>query len=90
MTDDDSDDLIRKLQEENALDQKYRQFTKSRDDDTKKRYNALRSELMIFIRSDSSSDKPKGSIPKPLQQEELHDEMDDWCCKTFICYIKSR
>lgn len=43
---------------------------------------------MIFIRSDSSSDKPKGSIPKPLQQEELHDEMDDWYCKTFICYNK--
>ena len=42
MTVDDSDDLIRKLQEENALDQKYWQFTKPRDDDTKKRYNALR------------------------------------------------
>lgn len=86
MGDDESDDLIRKLQEENALDRKYQQFAKSRDDDMEKRYNALKSEPVMFSRSDSNGDKPKGSVPKPLQKEEIHDEMDDWCCKEQFMY----
>ncbi|GAA5801342.1 hypothetical protein HPULCUR_006788 [Helicostylum pulchrum] len=76
----ETDDLIRKLQDENALDRKYEHFTKSRDDDMQKRYEALRSEPVLFTSSGSSADKPRGSVPKPLQEEELHDEMDDWCC----------
>jgi hypothetical protein len=81
---DESDALIRKLQEENALDAKYEQFAKKRDNDLEERYNALKKDAPNFSNieySGNSSDSPKGLIPKPLQNEDIHDEMDDWCCK---------
>jgi hypothetical protein len=80
--DDESIALIRKLQEENALDEKYKHFTKSRDEDMEQRYNALKKDPPTFSTNDST-DRPKGSVPKPLQSDDLHDEMDDWCCKTY-------
>lgn len=83
---DESDALIKRLQEENALDAKYEQFTKYRDEDLEKRYNALKKDRPNFSNyepsfGDQGDSKPRGSIPKPLQNEDLHDEMDDWCCK---------
>jgi hypothetical protein len=80
---DESAALIRQLQEENALDAKYEQFTKKRDDDLEKRYLELKKDAPSFSSGsyNDSSSKPKGSVPKPFATEDLHDEMDDWCCK---------
>ncbi|KAI7892483.1 uncharacterized protein EV154DRAFT_418522 [Mucor mucedo] len=81
--DDESMELIRKLQAENALDEKYSQFTKSRDEDMEQRYNALRKDPPTFHSTYENGERPKGSVPKPLETDDLHDEMDDWCCKTL-------
>lgn len=79
---DESDELIKKLQQENALDAKYEQFIHKRDEDLEKRYHALKKDAPSFSNTTySDSSKPKGSIPKPLTNTDLHDEMDDWCCK---------
>jgi hypothetical protein len=78
---DESAALIRQLQEENALDAKYEQFTKKRDDDLEKRYLELKKDAPTSFSLHDSSNKPRGSIPKPIATEDLHDEMDDWCCK---------
>ncbi|KAL7329683.1 hypothetical protein PS15p_204739 [Mucor circinelloides] len=78
---DESDELIKKLQQENALDAKYKQFTHKRDEDLEKRYHALKKDAPSFSNTTySDSSKPKGSVPKPLTNTDLHDEMDDWCC----------
>ncbi|EPB86232.1 hypothetical protein HMPREF1544_06960 [Mucor circinelloides 1006PhL] len=78
---DESDELIKKLQQENALDAKYEQFIHKRDEDLEKRYHALKKDAPSFSNTTySDSSKPKGSIPKPLTNTDLHDEMDDWCC----------
>lgn len=79
--DDEAMELIRKLQEENALDEKYSQFTKSRDDDMEQRYLALKKDPPTFSSTYNGGEKPKGSVPKPLEAEHLEDEMDSWCCK---------
>lgn len=73
--------LIQQLQQENALDAKYEQFAKKRDDDLEKRYLELKKDPPSFSSDGTSNDKPRGSVPKPLAAEDLHDEMDDWCCK---------
>lgn len=80
---DETDALIKRLQQENALDAKYEQFSKSRDQDMEERYKALRKDAPNFSGSaySSSGDRPRGPVPKPLQKDDLHDEMDDWCCK---------
>ncbi|KAG1078319.1 hypothetical protein G6F42_024325 [Rhizopus arrhizus] len=78
---DESDELIKKLQQENALDAKYEQFIHKRDEDLEKRYHALKKDAPSFSNTTySDSSKPKGSIPKPLTNTDLHDEMDDWGC----------
>ncbi|CAO3614602.1 unnamed protein product [Mucor hiemalis] len=80
---DETDALIKRLQQENALDAKYEQFSQSRDNDMEERYNALRKDAPNFSGleySNNNGDRPKGPVPKPLQKEDLHDEMDDWCC----------
>lgn len=82
---DESHELIRRLQEENALDAKYEQFAKSRDNDMEERFNALKKDGPTFSNySSNSGDRPRGAVPKPLQNEDLHDEMDDWCCKVLL------
>lgn len=84
ITDDESMALIRKLQEENALDEKYNQFAKSRDEDMEKRYHALKKDSPTTFSTSGGDHRPKGSVPKPLETDDLHDEMDDWCCKYKI------
>ncbi|KAI8880122.1 hypothetical protein K501DRAFT_335596 [Backusella circina FSU 941] len=74
---DESDALIRRIQEEDALDSKYQTFAKTRDDEFESRVHALQKEAPITTAT--YDDKPAGSIPKPLLKEDLHDEMDDWC-----------
>ncbi|CAO3645505.1 unnamed protein product [Mucor fragilis] len=79
---DESDELIKRLQQENALDAKYEQFTRNKDQDLEKRYHALKKDAPSFSNTTAYDDtsKPKGSIPKPLASTDLHDEIDDWCC----------
>lgn len=80
---DESDELIRRAQEENALDAKYEKFQKKKDEDIEKRYLELKKDKPNFddYVEKQRSDKPKGSIPKSLSTDDFHDEMDDWCCK---------
>lgn len=78
---DERDELIKKLQQENTLDAKYEQFTKQRDADLEKRYLELKKDAPFFSNIKYEDNKPKGSIPKPLANTDLHDEIDDWCCK---------
>lgn len=86
---DESDELIKRLQQENALDAKYEQFTRNKDQDLEKRYHALKKDAPSFSNTTAYDDtsKPKGSIPKPLASTDLHDEIDDWCCKCIVVRV---
>ncbi|CEP16562.1 hypothetical protein [Parasitella parasitica] len=77
---DESEELIKKLQQENALDAKYEQFARERDSDLEKRYHGLKKDAPSFSNAQNDENKPKGSAPKPLTTTDLHDEIDDWCC----------
>jgi hypothetical protein len=77
---DESDALIRRIQEENALDSKYETFAKARSNEFESRVHALKKDAPSTD-TPSSDERPGGSIPKPLLKEDLHDEMDDWCSK---------
>ncbi|KAI9306908.1 hypothetical protein BJ944DRAFT_262788 [Cunninghamella echinulata] len=93
--------LLQQLKDQVAVEKKYESYEKSRDQDLEKRYLALKQEKNIFTNEPTSSsssssttipttDKPNGSIPKPLSMDDFHDEMDDWCCvcnkdATIVC-----
>ncbi|KAI8647430.1 hypothetical protein BD408DRAFT_408546 [Parasitella parasitica] len=77
---DESEELIKRLQRENALDAKYEQFARERDNDIEKRCHELKKDAPCFSNTNRDHIKPKGSIPKPLRNTDLHDEIDDWCC----------
>ncbi|KAL0090383.1 hypothetical protein J3Q64DRAFT_1729582 [Phycomyces blakesleeanus] len=89
---DESHTLIRRIQEESALDEKYATFAKKRDEDLKKRYEALQqgcnfspansgevSSASNFKKQENSG-KPRGSVPAALTMDEIYNETDDWCC----------
>ncbi|KAI8374858.1 hypothetical protein BD560DRAFT_393440 [Blakeslea trispora] len=73
-TTDEVDELMKRVYQEQALDQKYSQFNQQRDEQLEKR----RLELKKSIDWTPSNNKPKGKIPTPFFKQE--DEVDDWCC----------
>ncbi|KAI8060672.1 uncharacterized protein B0P05DRAFT_557793 [Gilbertella persicaria] len=76
---DESHELIQRVQQEAALDHRYDQFTQQRDKALEQRYLDLKKNAPN-VSTTSNSTKPKGIIPKPLGKDDLHDEMNDWCC----------
>lgn len=86
---DESDALIKRAQQENALDAKYESYKAKRDDDIEKRYLDLKKDAPNFdnYTKPANTSKPKGFVPKALSTDDFHDEMDDWCCKyNTNCY----
>lgn len=85
VNEDDSNALLRRLQEEVALESKYSSFEKQRDQNLEKRYLALRqgSPSSVARTSKEFSSTPLGRPPKPIQPDELYDETEDWCCKNL-------
>ncbi|CAO3608657.1 unnamed protein product [Cunninghamella blakesleeana] len=91
---DQEHELLQQLKDQVAVEKKYEAYEKSRDRDLEKRYLALKegnhfSTTEQTTRSPSFN-KPTGSIPKSINMDEFHDEMDDWCCvcnknATIIC-----
>ncbi|KAI8978527.1 hypothetical protein BDB01DRAFT_726386, partial [Pilobolus umbonatus] len=77
----DESDLIRKMQEEAALDKKYQEDTKKRDAELEERFKSLSSDPPQFSTQSSHDSKPRGKIPTPVKIDDLYDEVDDWCCK---------
>ncbi|KAI9012122.1 hypothetical protein CLU79DRAFT_770628 [Phycomyces nitens] len=90
--DDESHALIRRIQEESALDEKYAVFSKKRDEDLEERYKALQKDcnfsshdnddtlLPTNPKTQVNSGKPRGSVPSAFTMDEIYSETDDWCC----------
>jgi hypothetical protein len=87
--DDQGQVLLDELKDQAAVESKYASFEQQRDDALEQRYLALKKEgsALLEDNGDGSSGVttnntvPRGRIPKPLAMTDLHDEMDDWCCK---------
>ncbi|KAI7906107.1 uncharacterized protein BX663DRAFT_498805 [Cokeromyces recurvatus] len=80
---DEEDELIQRLQTENSLEIKYNQFMTKRDQDLEERYLKFKANSPA-INFTANSSKPRGSVPKPISDDDLlHDEIDDWCCKVY-------
>ncbi|ORZ03637.1 hypothetical protein BCR43DRAFT_483692 [Syncephalastrum racemosum] len=91
---DESNALLKQVQEETAVETKYDSFHKQREEDLFKRYEAFKNTKANFDTRSSEqniiSSAPRGAIPKPIHPEDLHDELEDWCgiCNddaTLIC-----
>ncbi|KAI9478400.1 MAG: hypothetical protein EXX96DRAFT_246749 [Benjaminiella poitrasii] len=81
----EEDELIQRLQKESALDEKYEQFAKKRDEELEERYLKFKKDAKSEFYSSDNDSKPKGTVPKPFSGADLiQDEMDNWCCKVFI------
>ncbi|KAI8100024.1 uncharacterized protein BX664DRAFT_322684 [Halteromyces radiatus] len=81
--DDEGHQLLCQLQDQAAVESKYAAFEQQRDDDLERRYLALKKDGIISSSSSATQQSQGplgGSVPKPLTINELHDEMDDWCC----------
>ncbi|KAI8337350.1 hypothetical protein EDC96DRAFT_523557 [Choanephora cucurbitarum] len=84
---DETHELIQRIHQENALDQKYRQFNQHRDEQLEKRYLELKKDAPA---TSTSSNKPKGRIPTSLSKQDFEDEMDNWCCKARWFLLKTK
>ncbi|OBZ83024.1 Ragulator complex protein LAMTOR2 [Choanephora cucurbitarum] len=74
---DETHELIQRIHQENALDQKYSQFNQHRDEQLEKRYLELKKDAPS---TSAPSNKPKGKIPTSLSKQDFEDETDNWCC----------
>lgn len=88
--DDQGQALLDQLKDQAAVESKYASFERQRDDALEQRYLTLKEEGTALLKDDVSpgvttnnpSTLPFGRIPQPLAMTDLHDEMDDWCCKS--------
>ncbi|KAI9320186.1 hypothetical protein BX666DRAFT_1382070 [Dichotomocladium elegans] len=80
---DDSDALVRQIQDEVDVESRYDKFTQQQDDALEERYRALKQGRQ-------PAPSPLTQVPKPMDPSEFFDEVDDWCCicnedATWIC-----
>lgn len=86
---DEASELIRRIRDRALVEQKYQHLDKRRDEDLEKRYLPLKeNSSALHSTSDMSASSSRnfapGTVPKPIQVDELYDEMDDWCCKLCV------
>lgn len=93
---DESNALLKQAQEEAAVEKKYESIDKQREEDLFKRYQTFKDTKANFdtrpSEQGSPSSKPRGAVPKPIQLDELHDELDDWCgmfISFYMCHKNS-
>ncbi|KAI8060559.1 hypothetical protein BC940DRAFT_311864 [Gongronella butleri] len=79
---DDTHELLNQIKDQVAVESKYEKVLKTQDDDMEKRYLALKSTKLPdnILAEPSKFHGPRGSVPKPLEVNDLYDEVDDWCC----------
>ncbi|KAI9489782.1 hypothetical protein BDB00DRAFT_841375 [Zychaea mexicana] len=92
---DESNELLKQVQDQVTVEKKYAHLDKQRDLDLEQRYLAFKQDRPLFSTATPSSSpassstspltatttgaKLPGPPPKPIQDDEFHDEMDDWC-----------
>ncbi|KAG2221736.1 hypothetical protein INT45_007142 [Circinella minor] len=85
--DNESNELLNQIKDQVNVEKKYSHLDKQRELDLEKRYLELKQNPPhLFTISSTQQDNNKqrfpGPPPKPIQENEFHDEMDDWC---IIC-----
>ncbi|KAI8138532.1 hypothetical protein BJV82DRAFT_631156 [Fennellomyces sp. T-0311] len=83
--DDESNELLQQVKDQVSVERKYASLDKQRDKDLEERFDALKKTHLKWsspspTSSPSSNSNLPGPPPKPIQADEFHDEMDDWCC----------
>ncbi|KAI9268214.1 hypothetical protein BDA99DRAFT_603715 [Phascolomyces articulosus] len=89
--DDESHELLKQIKDQVDVEKKYAHLDQQRERDLEQRYLALKQNPPTLTSTNeednvatgqSSSSRAPGPPPKPIQEDEFHDEMDDWC---IIC-----
>ena len=89
--DDESNELLNQIKDQVNVEKKYSHLDKQRELDLEQRYlelkqappNVFTSPSSRYEDEDNNSNRRlPGPPPKPIQENEFHDEMDDWC---IIC-----
>ena len=92
--DDESNELLNQIKDQVNVEKKYSHLDKQRELDLEQRYlelkqnppNVFTTTTSRYEEEDNNNNNNNrrlpGPPPKPIQVNELHDEMDDWC---IIC-----
>ena len=84
--DNESNELLNQIKDQVNVEKKYSHLDKQRELDLEKRYLELKQNppnlSPISSTQEDNKQRLPGPPPKPIQETEFHDEMDDWC---IIC-----
>ncbi|KAG0172618.1 hypothetical protein DFQ30_010056 [Apophysomyces sp. BC1015] len=80
--------LMRQIQDEVALEAKYQDFAKKRDQDLERRYLALKDDNCNLTKCSTPEQKLHGQIPSPMQLDEVYNEMDSICNEDAIYFCE--